>query len=228
MKTRVPVFLLALFLSTAVSCKNDSTAEEAEVTEPVEAAPVTNEAKSYMVDAAASKIEWGGSKPTGKHTGTIAISEGEVFVKDTMLASGKFTIDMKSITVTDLKPGDGKEDLEAHLKGLKEGSADHFFNTTKYPTGTFEITGVAKEGDKTMIEGNLTLKEIIKNIKFPATVTVTDNLVLIDSETFKINRTLWNVNYNSRNVFENLGNDYIDDDIELKVSVKAVANNSAL
>ena len=218
--------LLALCLSAAVSCKKDASAEEAEVTEAVEAAPVTNEAKSYKVDAQASQIEWAGSKPTGKHTGNIAISEGEVFVKDTVLASGKFTIDMKSITVTDLKPGDGKEDLEAHLKGLKEGSADHFFNTGKYPTGTFEITGLGKEGNKTMIEGNLTIKGTTKNIKFPATINITDNLVLIDSETFKINRTLWNVNYNSKNVFENLGNDYINDDIELKVSIKAVADSA--
>ena len=153
---------MAFCLSIAASCKKNAS-EEAEVTEAVEAAPVTNEAKSYKVDAQASKIEWGGSKPTGKHTGTISISEGEVFAKDTMLASGKFTIDMKSITVTDLKPGDGKEDLEAHLKGMKEGSADHFFNTTKYPTGTFEITGLTTKGSKTMIEGNLTLKEITKN-----------------------------------------------------------------
>ena len=34
---------------------------------------------------------------------------------------------MNSITVTDLKEGDGKEDLEAHLKGMKEDNADHFF-----------------------------------------------------------------------------------------------------
>ena len=223
MKIRIPI-VLALCLSVIISCKKDASVEEAEVTEAVETAPVTNEAKSYKADAAASKIEWSGSKPTGKHTGTISISEGEVFVKDNALASGKFTIDMKSITVTDLKAGDGKEDLEAHLKGLKEGSADHFFNTTKFPTGTFEITGLSKEGDKTMIEGNLTIKGTTKNIKFPATINITDNLVLIDSETFTINRTLWNVNYNSKNVFENLGNDYINDDIELKVSIKAVAN----
>ncbi|HYD91823.1 MAG TPA: YceI family protein [Flavobacterium sp.] len=225
MKIHIPL-LLALCISTAISCKKDTAAEEAEVTEAVEAAPVTNEAKSYRVDAQASQIEWAGSKPTGKHTGTIALSEGEIFVKDTVLASGKFTIDMKSITVTDLKAGDGKEDLEAHLKGLKEGSADHFFNTTKFPTATFEITGLAKEGDKTMIEGNLTIKGIAKNIKFPATINITENLVLIDSETFKIDRTLWNVNYNSKNVFENLGNDYINDDIELKISIKAIANNA--
>ena len=225
MKIHIPL-LLALCISTAISCKKDTAAEEAEVTEAVEAAPVTNEAKSYRVDAQASQIEWAGSKPTGKHTGTIALSEGEIFVKDTVLASGKFTIDMKSITVTDLKAGDGKEDLEAHLKGLKEGSADHFFNTTKFPTATFEITGLAKEGDKTMIEGNLAIKGIAKNIKFPATINITENLVLIDSETFKIDRTLWNVNYNSKNVFENLGNDYINDDIELKISIKAIANNA--
>jgi polyisoprenoid-binding protein YceI len=144
-----------------------------------------------------------------------------VFVKDSTIQSGKFTIDMKSITVNDLKPGDGKEDLEAHLKGLKEDSADHFFNTNKYPTGTFEITGVTKEGSSTMIEGNLTIKGITKNIKFPATVNINDNELTIKSDAFKINRVLWNVNYNSKNVVKNLGDKYIDDDIELKVDVKA-------
>ena len=72
-----------------------------------------------------------------------------------------------------------------------------------------------------MIEGNLTLKEVTKNIKFPATVTVTDNLVSIVSETFKINRTLWNINFSSKSVFPNLGNGYISDNIELKINVIA-------
>ena len=72
-----------------------------------------------------------------------------------------------------------------------------------------------------MIEGNLTIKGITKNIKFPATVNINDNELTIKSDAFKINRVLWNVNYNSKNVVKNLGDKYIDDDIELKVDVKA-------
>lgn len=215
------LFITLLMLAGAASCKKaDGTevvATEAEATKKA-----TPASEKYTVDTASSKIEWTGSKPTGKHTGTINLSGGEVFAKDGMLETGKFTIDMKSITVTDLKAGDGKEDLEAHLKGLKIDNADHFFNTNKYPVGTFEITGIAKEGTQTMIEGNLTLKGTTKNIRFPASVTVTGDEIAINSEPFKINRVLWNVNYNSKNVVENLGNQYIDDDIGLKVSVKAV------
>lgn len=212
---------LVLIISLAASCKKDAETTDAQTTAPAEATAPTNEANRYNVETAASTIHWTGSKPSGQHHGALGISDGQIFVKDNMLQSGKFTIDMKSITVNDLKPGDGKEDLEAHLKGLKEDNADHFFNTNKYPTGTFEITGVTKEGNSTMIEGNLTIKGITKNIKFLAAVNVTDNEVTIKSDAFKINRVLWNVNYNSKNVVENLGDKYIDDDIELKVDVKA-------
>jgi len=212
---------LALIVGLTASCKKENESTDAQTTAPAETVAPASEANKYNVETSASTIHWTGSKPSGKHHGTIGISDGQIFVKDSMIQSGKFTIDMKSITVNDLKPGDGKEDLEAHLKGLKEDSADHFFNTNKYPTGTFEITGVTKEGSSTMIEGNLTIKDITKNIKFPAAVSVTDSEVTIKSEAFKINRVLWNVSYNSRNVVKNLGDKYIDDDIELKVDVKA-------
>ena len=64
-------------------------------------------------------------------------------------------------------------------------------------------------------------KDVTKNIKFPANITVTDNEISFVSEPFKINRVLWNVNYSSKSVFDNLGNQYIDDDIEIQVNVKA-------
>lgn len=219
MKNRLTILMLCAALSFTVSCKDKT--ENAETTEAAEAKEASAEAVTYTVNPAESKIEWTGSKPTGKHTGTINLSKGEFSVKDGVVEAGKFTLDMKSITVTDLKEGDGKEDLEAHLKGMKEDSADHFFNTNKYPEGTFEITAITDEGGKKMVEGNLTLKDITKNVKFPAAITVTDNAVELTSETFKINRTLWNVNYSSKSVFDDLGDKYIDDEIEVKVNVKA-------
>lgn len=213
--------MLCASLAFTVSCKKDNT-ENAETTEATEAAEASAEAVKYTVNTTESTIDWTGSKPTGKHTGTINLAEGEFSVKNDSIESGKFVIDMNSITVTDLEAGNGKEDLEAHLKGLgKEDTADHFFNVKKYPNGTFEITGITKEEGKTMVEGNLTLKETTKNIKFPATITVTPEAVTLVSENFKINRTLWNVNYSSKSIFDNLGDKYVDDEIELKVNVKA-------
>ncbi|QEE49570.1 YceI family protein [Flavobacterium alkalisoli] len=221
MKNKLTILMLCASLAFTVSCKKDNT-ENAETTDATEAAEASAEAVKYTVNTTESTIDWTGSKPTGKHTGTINLSEGEFSVKNDSVESGKFVIDMNSITVTDLEAGNGKEDLEAHLKGLgKEDTADHFFNVKKYPTGTFEITGITQEAGKTMVEGNLTLKETTKNIKFPATVTVTPEAVTLTSENFKINRTLWSVNYSSKSIFDNLGDKYVDDEIELKVNIKA-------
>lgn len=221
MKNKFTLLMLCASLALTVSCKKDNT-ENAETTEAVEAKEATAEAVKYNVNTEESVIDWTGSKPTGKHTGTIKISEGEFAVKNDSVESGKFTLDMSSITVTDLEAGNGKEDLEGHLKGLgKEETADHFFNVNKYSTGTFEITGITQEEGKTMVEGNLTLKETTKNIKFPATITVTPEAVTLVSESFKIDRTLWKVNYSSKSIFDNLGDKYVDDEIEIKVNVKA-------
>ena len=212
--------ILCILGISIVTCQKDKTTE-AEVKPPVETKVVPRAAKKYVADTIASTITWIGSKPTGTHTGTIKLSEGKIFVKDSVVETGSFIINMKTISVTDSIDAKQKQDLENHLKGLKEKSEDHFFNTNKYPTGTFELTAITTENSKTMVEGNLTLKEVTKNIKFPAKVTITDNLVTIDSETFKIDRTLWNINFSSKSVFQNLGNGYISDDIELKVNVIA-------
>ena len=217
-KNILSLFVIAATMLT-VSCKNDKT-ETPEVTE--EAAVATDSASPYVVDSANSIIEWVGSKPAGKHNGTIAISNGEVYLNNGKIESGKFTIDMTSITVLDLKAGDGKEDLEGHLKGLgKEEDADHFFNTKKYPEGSFEITAVNTVDAQTTVEGNLTLKGITKPVKFPATITLDGNKMTLSTESFKINRTEWNVNYASKSIFDDLKDKFVDDEIELKVNVTA-------
>ena len=221
MKNKLILFVFCTSLIASISCKKDSTGN-AETKDAVKTKEATAEAKKYIVDTGSSTINWVGSKPTGKHTGTINLSEGAFYVAGDSVESGKFTIDMKSIAVTDLKAGDGKEDLENHLKGLgKDDSADHFFNTNKFPTGTFQITSITHTMGKTMVEGNLTLKDITKSVKFPAVITVSESTVTLESESFKINRTLWGVNYSSKSVFDNLGDKYVDDDIEIKVKVKA-------
>ena len=211
--------VLASVMSLTSACKNDKTETPGETTE---AQSATAGAESYMVDTSSSVIEWTGSKPVGKHHGTLKLSGGNVFINNNLPESGNFTIDMSTISVEDLKAGDGKEDLEAHLKGLnQEADADHFFNTKKFPVGRFEITRVTSDNGKAMIEGNLTIKETTKNIKFPATVSVNGDALSMVSDVFTIDRTLWNVNYGSKSVYDDLGDKFINDDIELKVTIKA-------
>jgi len=219
-KNVITLFAFAALSLTA--CKNEpkNTGDATEITEGTE---TSKDALTYAVAAADSKVEWTGGKLTGgKHNGTITIANGEIHVKDGKIENGKIVFDMKSISVDDLKAGDGKEDLEAHLKGTgKEEATDHFFNVNKYPQGTFEITSVTEENGKSIIAGNLTLNDITKAIKFPAMITTSDNEVMIHADEFAINRTDWKINFNSNSVFDNLGDKAINDEILIKLHVKA-------
>lgn len=215
----INIFAIAALVITGVSCKgekkNETKATEAEEVVKAPAAAIT-----YKVDTGSSGIEWVGKKPTENHTGTINIAKGKVKTEDGKVQSGSFVIDMTSINVTDLE-GDQKAGLEGHLKGEGEGKEDHFFNVAKFPNASFEITGISEKEGKSIIEGNLTIKGIKKNISFPASTSVDGDTITLTSEVFTINRTEWGVNYGSKSVFENLGDKFILDDIELKVNLKA-------
>ncbi|CAM3717663.1 YCE I like family protein [Flavobacterium saliperosum S13] len=217
---KIVLSLLVVSALMSVSCKKNG-ANESDSKIPTEAA-ISSEGAKYVASTTESVINWSGSKPAGKHSGTINLKDGEILVKDNKVVSGKFTINMNTITVTDLKSDDGKEDLEAHLKGTgdKEGQ-DHFFNIKKYPSGFFAITSIEEKEGKTIVYGNLTLKDVTKSVNFPANISVSDNEVTIDSDTLVLNRTYWNINYASRSLFDNLKDKFINDEIEIQVRVKA-------
>ena len=215
-KTFLSVMLLAS-MSTFISCKKETTT----TSEAKETVATTEDASMYKIDMENSVVNWKGSKPTGAHMGTIKFMDGEALVNNGVIENGKFVFDMNSITVTDLKEGEGKEDLEGHLKGIGEKEKeDHFFNVGKYPKGSFEVTKVTEENGKSMIEGNLTLKDVSKSIQFPATITSDENGMSLVSDPFTINRTEWNINYASKSVFDNLKDKFVNDEIELTVHVK--------
>lgn len=210
--------LIAFIGLGAISCNDGK--KEAKTSDAKEVAEATQEAVNYKVDAAASTIKWHGEKPTGSHHGTIDIAKGSLMVKSNVVEAGKFVIDMKTINDEDLE-GEKKENLEAHLMGTVEGKEGDFFNVNKYPTATFELSGVEAMGDHTMVKGNLTIKDKTNHIEFPATVNMDVDKVSIESKPFTIDRTKWGVNYGSKSVYDNLGDKFISDDIELTISLVA-------
>lgn len=217
--------LVALAALTFTACKKENKADQAEqTTETVETSAVSENAVKLNVATADSKIEWVGGKVTGSsHNGTIDLKEGELTIDNQQVVGGNFVIDMNTISSTDLTNPDEKAGLEGHLKGSKDENADDFFNVNKYPTSTFELTSVIEEDGKQVVVGNLTIKDKTNEVKFPATVTVSETEVTIASEEFEIDRTLWGVNFNSGSVVKDLVKDkVINDNIKIKVSVKAV------
>jgi polyisoprenoid-binding protein YceI len=181
----------------------------------------------FLAATDASVITWQASKPTGTHNGTLQLVSGEVYIKDDSLKAGSFVLDMTSVNVLDLS-GDEKGYLEAHLRGTAEDGqgVDDFFNTKQYPTGTFEITSAmpsAEAGANYMVKGNLTLKGVTKEVSFPANVTVAGGEVTVTAVPFTINRTEWGITYQSKNIFKNLGDKFIDDNITIGIQMRAIA-----
>lgn len=205
----------------SVACKNENN-NEVEALEAQEAAVATTEAVPFEIDTTTSTIEWRGTKPTGEHIGIIDIQDGTIMATNENITSGKVTIDMNSISVLDEGMDDkDRKSLEDHLKGTAEGKETDFFNVQEYPTATFEITGVSEANGQKMLQGNLTIKDETKNIEFPVTTSISENEVTLESDTFIIDRTDWGVNYGSKSVFDNLGDNFISDEMELKISVTA-------
>ncbi len=217
-KTILNSLAIVALTITAMACKGERNNE----TEATEAQEVVTEvaAAKYKIDTANSVIEWTGFKPGEKHTGTLQLQSGIVKVGENI--SGTFLIDMTSLTVTDLKPGKGKEGLEGHLKGSAKEKEDHFFNVAKYPTAAFEVTGLTEKEGKKIMQGNLTIRGIKKNIEFPVSYAVQGESMSLTTEPFTINRTDWGVNYGSKSIFNDLGDKFINDDIELKISLKGI------
>ena len=215
MKTQVlRIFTLAIVV-TLFSC-NDK-AKEAETTAAADAAVSEASSETFKVDTAKSSIEWKGFKPTGSRNGTIALSEGRVMVNNGTTESGSFTIDMNTIVVTDIPAeDDGNADLTGHLK-----SGD-FFDVATYPTAKFVVTSLNTVEGKTMLSGNLTMKDATNNVSIPVTTSINGNKMTLTSETFTIDRSKWNIKYGSKSFFDNLGDKFINDEIELKVNLTAM------
>ncbi len=209
---------MALVVAFTVACKESK--NEVEAMDSEEAAVATVEAVTFNVDTEASNIAWIGSKPTEDHTGNISLASGIVKVNGDVVESGEFTIDMTSIEVTDLE-GDAAGNLKAHLEGTVEGKETDFFNTPKYPTAKFVVTGLKATDNNTTLEGNLTLKDVTKKIAFDVTVKYDGDKMMLTSEDFTIDRTDWGIQYGSSNFTDIVANKAISDDITLTLNIVA-------
>lgn len=201
MKNTFKLFMFLLVTSAvAVSC--GSSTEEAATGEAQEVAEATEGTEYAVTDE--SSITWNGEKNVvGKgHNGTIGLTGGSLIVEDGNITAGNFTIDMKSIAVTDDMPEEKKGYLIAHLAGTsgddkKDGD---FFQVTKYPTAKFEITEVTpvtKEGATHTISGNLTMLDKTNNITFDANVSTEGETLTATTAPFAIDRTKWGITFMS-------------------------------
>jgi polyisoprenoid-binding protein YceI len=154
-----------------------------------------------------SKIEFVGSKVTGKHDGGFKQFSGTIDLVNNKPEESKVSIeiDMNSV-FTDA------EMLTEHLK-----TAD-FFDVAKYPKASFVSTKIAPDqtkGDKNYtVTGDFNLHGTTKSIAFPAKIDVDGENVEVDAE-FAINRKDFGIVYAGKT------DDLIRDDVVIKLDLKA-------
>ena len=168
----------------------------------------------YLLDIDKSELIWIGKKLYGEHKGKVKISKGELIVdKNNYLTSGKFEIDMKTISNDDLSDPEIKKKLEGHLK-----SAD-FFDSEKYPTAKLVIKEPIKiEKGNIKIKGELTIKEISKPIEFKALFVSSAEGYKIFAN-FSVDRSQFNVKYGSATFFGDVADKVIYDDFQILLNL---------
>lgn len=188
---------------------------------------ITENATIFKIDTKESIITWVGTKVTGKHNGTFAVSEGKVSVKNKKVVAGSFTIDIASLKVLNMP-----DDVETHkLKGHL--LSKDFFSVEEFPTAKFTIIEIKpyqamnnpideeKDPEYTLanpthsITGNFELKGITKRITFPAKITIDKAKVEAEAK-FNINRTDWGMTYGTN---KSLGNKLIKPTVHIGFKV---------
>jgi polyisoprenoid-binding protein YceI len=168
---------------------------------------------SYTVDNSGSQIVWNASKVTGTHTGTVSVQSGKLDFAEGKLVGGDFTIDMTSITCTDLE-GEWRDKLVGHLK------SDDFFGVATYPTAKFVITRAIPVDTKGnyRIVGDITIKGKTQEVKFNAFAAEVDGQANANAKLI-LDRTDFDVRYGSGSFFDDLGDKTIYDEFDLEISL---------
>lgn len=217
---------LILVLGTSMllfsaACQDVPKADNADATDAQQVGSAAMSGNQYNVDLTKSSVQWTGTKPVGKHSGTFVIKSGSILVADGNVTGGKFVMD-----ITSLNPLESDSTMAGKLRGHL--LSEDFFDVAKYPEASFEITNVIvgvdisseelvmKDATHT-ITGNLTLKGVTKSISFPAKLAVTEGSVDADAN-FNIDRTQWGLNYGND---KSLGDKFINPIVNIELHIVA-------
>ncbi len=172
----------------------------------------TGNEKYVVIDTKESVVTWKGVNSFGSHTGYIYIAKGELMIENGELMGG--TVEVNMNTIEDEKHG-SNSGLIKHLKD------PDFFDVKKFPFSAIAITRVASiTVEDKEITGYLTIKGITNPVRFPAKVEVKDEVVKANGK-LVIDRTRWDVRYNSGKFYANLADKAISDSIEFQIKIVA-------
>lgn len=161
----------------------------------------------FAITVENSKVEFTGSKVTGKHDGGFKGFRGLIDVIDGKPESSKVLVEIATATVF--------TDADGLTKHLQESD---FFDSPKFPRASFvstEITPAPDKGERVYnVKGELELRGVKRTITFPATIELTPDNVNVNAE-FSINRKDFGI------VYAGKADDLIRDDVVMRLDLKA-------
>jgi polyisoprenoid-binding protein YceI len=210
---------IAMLSIITYSCADAPKGDDAKITDEQKASDATG--VTFAVDTADSRIRFNGRGVGKNHPGVFKLSSGSVAVAGNQITGGDFVINIKSMDL-EQKGGMFDSKLRPHLM-----SGD-FFDADKFGTAKFEITKVEPyqrsasdtsivEGANFSVSGNLTLKDVTKNITFPARIDLDDNTLKAKGN-FDIDRRQWNMNYGND---KTLGDKFISETVNIELNLLA-------
>ncbi len=150
----------------------------------------TPEQKS-QIDITKSQIKWSCDYVFyfNGHHGTIDFQEGFFIIEEGRITGGEFIIDMNSIVCLDITDKESNESLVNHIKD------PDFFDVPRFPKSKLTVTKVNYR-DETSLEilADLEIKDKTLPVQFRAKIDTNRSEL---TTKFKIDRTRWEINYNS-------------------------------
>jgi polyisoprenoid-binding protein YceI len=166
------------------------------------------------------RLVWTGRKVGGEHTGGLTISGGSITLDGSRLIRAAMTVNMRSITCTDIGNPNSNAKLVAHL------NSPDFFNTERFPEATFRstsvepIAGAGPGKPNHRATGDLTIKGITHPITFDVLVFEADGWTRAAAN-LTFDRAKYEVRHGSGSFFDGLGDRLIHDNVDLTFDLRA-------
>ena len=147
------------------------------------------EVRTYVLDTANSKIHWNCA-----HHGLLKFKKGTILLQKEMPIEANFTIDMESITNTDIDSKLLQGTLQNVLKSIE------FFNTKVYPEAYFESHSIDRISENDYkITGDFIIFDTGICHDFEGTIELKNDSLYFNTKTIILNRIHWGVFYGSAN-----------------------------
>lgn len=164
-----------------------------------------SEAQNFTLKTKKQQLEWTGKAAFSayKLTGTLAVEKGKITASDDTVTSLEIIVNMKSLDHEN-------SDLKNHLRN------EDFFEVNTYKKATFILSKSATiKNGKAILTGMMTIKDKKKQETIEVDILNKNGVIQISLD-HEMDRTAYNVKYNSPSFFKNLKQNAIADEFSLK------------